>query len=48
MQGDILLHTAKGAKLLIDKPKREYSLEGSIFNYAVYALINPEVIKQWP
>lgn len=33
--------------MLQNKPKREYRLEGSIFNYAIYAMIHPKVIKQW-
>jgi len=46
--GDQLLHTLEGAKMLLEKPKKEYRLEGSIFNYAIYALIHPDVIKNWP
>jgi len=42
------LNTLEGAKMLIEKPKRDLRLEGSIYNYAVYAMIHPNVIKMWP
>lgn len=46
--GDELLTSLQGGRLLLDKPKRAYTVEDSIYNFAVYSLIHPKVIKSWP
>lgn len=45
---DEILSTLQGARLLIDKPKRDFVVEDSIYNFAFYSLIHPNVIKSWP
>jgi len=32
----------------ISKPKNEMVLEDSIYSFAIYAMINPDVIETWP
>lgn len=32
----------------INKPKNEFILEDSIYSFAIYAMINPDVIDKWP
>ena len=32
----------------ITKPKNEFVLEDSIYSFALYAMIHPEVIETWP
>jgi len=45
---DEIRSSLEAAKLLLDKPKRDYCVEDSIYNFAVYSLIHPDVIKSWP
>jgi hypothetical protein len=33
---------------LISKPKNEFVLEDSIYSFAIYAMIHPDVIESWP
>lgn len=37
-----------GAAQYVAKPKRTYGVEDSIYNFAIYAMIHPDVIKAWP
>lgn len=34
--------------MLLDKPKRAFVVQDSIYNFAVYALVHPDVVKSWP
>jgi len=40
--------SADAALALLEKPKKDFLVEDSIYNFAVYSLIHPGVIRSWP